>query len=64
MRLAHEKKYARQDTQDFDKDNFEDQKKAEEYADKLRKFMDDFEPSDQLTSEIEAHGTQSYQVRV
>ena len=40
------------------------QKKAEEYAEKLRKFMDDFEPSDQLTTEIEAHGTQSYHVRV
>ena len=29
----------------------------EEYAKHLRTFMDDFEPSDQLTTEIEPHAT-------
>ena len=36
----------------------------EEYAKHLRTFMDDFEPSDQLTTEIEPHATQAYQIRI
>ena len=40
------------------------EKEREAYANHLRNFMDDFEPSDQLTTEIEPHATQAYQIRV
>ena len=42
----------------------EQDRKDREYANYLRDFMTDFEPSDQLTVEIEAQATQSYQIRV
>ena len=42
----------------------EQERKDREYANYLRDFMTDFEPSDQLTVEIEAQATQSYQIRV
>ena len=49
----------------YDEDAQEDQmEEREEYAKHLRTFMDDFEPSDQLTTEIEPHATQAYQIRV
>ena len=35
-----------------------------QYATFLRDFMDDFEPSDQLTTEITAHSSQMYQIRI
>ena len=42
----------------------EQERRDREYAQYLRNFMTDFEPSDQLTVEIEAQATQAYQIRV
>ena len=49
------------DEEDYDdEDEDEQEKEREAYAQHLRTFMDDFEPSDQLTTEIEPHATQAY----
>ena len=49
------------DEEDYYSDDEEgidqEQEEREAYAQHLRNFMDDFEPSDQLTTEIEAHAT-------
>ena len=50
--------------EDYAEDDEEAQIERERYAHHLQTFMDDFEPSDQLTTEIEPHATQSYQIRI
>ncbi len=56
--------YAGYNDQHYEEAQYEEERRSQEYATYLRSFMEDFEPSDQLTVEIESQSTQNYMLRV